>query len=177
MEQDNKPFVWTDELVKEFFHSNWYQQYLSNSSKGLEYYMGYFKESKELLQVPVEEKVEVTQITQWNMTDVLNGGRYLKVNISDYTPFIGDKFPALKEAMEKILNSETNHSNTYTEPVGTFEWQLALSGITGKVLGLRNVLLDVEITKGLKKEMSKDLSNIAELITKVLSSIKTSTLK
>lgn len=58
---------------------------------------------------PVKERkqIEVTNITQWNMTDILNGGRYLKVDISDYPKHWEDKIPELKKIISSVLNNDT----------------------------------------------------------------------
>lgn len=64
----------------------------------------------ELIPIPskeVQERIIVGDVTQWNMTDVLNGGRYLKVDISDYPKHWQEKIPAIKQAIEAVLNEDT----------------------------------------------------------------------
>jgi len=62
-----------------------------------------------------DERIEVTNITQWNQTDILNGERYLKVNISDYVPRLDEKFPYIKSAIEQAINDKEEKTYTQSE--------------------------------------------------------------
>lgn len=101
-----------------------------------------------------------------------------------------DKFPQIKSAIEYILNDdakgywetmdklykpETNPSTTYTEPVDTFDWQNSLAGITGTILGLKKVCMDLDISD--VKSIGHDLGLVSDEITQVISSMKTANLK
>ena len=54
-----------------------------------------------------------------------------------------------------------------------FNWQQKLARITGIILGLRKVLIDYEVTPEQCKEISKDLSKVADDITEVMKLINT----
>lgn len=97
-------------------HENAFMQYPPNKAVQVVYFRPNkqvrrktINEDKLMLapDTPVKERIEVTNITQWNMTDILNGGRYLKVDISDYPKHWQDKIPQLKQAVEAALNEDT----------------------------------------------------------------------
>jgi hypothetical protein len=113
-------FTWTDELVKEFVEGAIRLQNSLPNDVSVTNGMFYFKKEKKSKQQPIEskkERIEVTiEPTLWGMdfiTEFKVTGKHKTLNWKK--DFYQDKFPLIKEAIEKILNDEpsTEYDITY----------------------------------------------------------------